>query len=157
MKYFYGYISGTYLFSGRFTKMLTGIKPDVILQNTFEGSTEESPFGDFGLEDGWSSYIADKCDLYLDNVANPIRAILDLLYTEKYEQAEFLLNRMFQSTVSLSEIGIACCDKLLKYDENGKRFDFLEKHIPQFKTIVIQRHAALLKDNKDVSHEKQEV
>lgn len=145
MQFYYGYVSGSYLHNKNHIALLSDTSKEDIIRNTFLKEENESKFGRFGLTNGWSSTIADDVDWDLTLIAGPIRTMLELLYERKFCLAEHMINHMFTATAGLQELAIACCDMLLKYDENAEIFDFLCKHIPLFRTTVVQRTAYVMK------------
>lgn len=157
MKFYYGYISGTYMHGMNHVSMLPTCRVDFIMDKTYCATTEESKLGDFGLDKGWSSIIADKVDIDLDVVANPVRSVAELLLNHKWEEAEYMMQHMFISNVGLQVLSIACCDRLMKFDEDGTIFEFLCEHIPMFRTTLMQRTALLLKQEERRKKQKGKV
>lgn len=157
MKFYYGYISGTYMHSMNHISMLRLSKVDDIMSETYCTTTEESKLGDFGLDIGWSSFIADKIDIDLTVVANPVRAVAELLLNHKWEAAKYMMQNMFTSNVGMQVLSIACCDKLMKFDTDGSIFDFLCENIPMFRTTLMQRTALMLKQEERRKKQKGKV
>lgn len=145
MQFYYGYISGSYLHNKNHIALLSDTSKQEIILNTFIKEEKDSKFGRFGLSNGWSSIIADDVDWDLTLVADPIRTMLELLYEKKFTLADYMIKHMFTATAGLQELAIACCDMLLRYDDNAEIFDFLCKRIPLFRTTVTQRTAYIMK------------
>lgn len=148
MQFYYGFISGTYMHDMKHINMLPSCKVDDIMNHTYHATTEESKLGDFGFDRGWSSVIADKIDIDLDVIANPVRSVMELLLNHKWEDAEYMIQNMFQSNVGIQTLAIACCDKLMKFDEDGAMYEFLCKNIPMYRTTLMQRTALLLRQEE---------
>lgn len=156
MKFYYGYISGTYLHNKNNVGMMPCTDIKSIVEHTYSKDTEDSVFQRWGIEDGWSSVITEKVDWDFTYVANPIRTVLELLYDHKFADAECILRNMFGNNVSSQEVSIACCDLLMKYDKDGKIYDFLVEHIPLFQTTMVNRANFLLKQKELEKQRKEE-
>lgn len=154
MTFYYGYISGTYMHDMKHVGMLPTFRADDIMKETYLANTEESKLGDYGLDKGWSSVIADKVDIDLTVVANPVRTVMEFLLAHKWEQAKYMIDNMFASNVGLQTVAIACCDYLMKFDNNGAIHDFLCENIPLFRTTLMQRTAFLLRKQEIDKREK---
>ena len=154
MLFYYGYISGTYRHNKNNVGMLPCTDINSIIQHTYCRNTEDSKFGNFGLDDGWSCVFADKVDWDLTVVADPIRTVLELLYDRKFDEAKYLIEQLFRNNVSTQEISISCCDKLMKYDDDGKIYDFLCETLPLFKTTMVNWTANMLRQKEKEKKEE---
>lgn len=158
MKFYYGYISGTYLPEGKFTGLLPCIKEEDILLHTYEGDTSTSKLESYGLDSGWSSVIAEKIDLNLDVIANPIRSVLELLLEHKFDDVKYMIDNMFGHNVSCQAVAVAISDKLMKYDEDGSIYDWACQNVPMFRVTLANRTAFLLRkeeiENKKKNKQK---
>lgn len=148
MRFYYGYISGTYLPEGKFTGLLPCRDVENILLHTYEGDSSVSKLGSYGLDSGWSSVIATDIDLNLDVIANPIRSILELLLEHKFDDAKYMTDNMFEHNVSVQSVAVAIADKLMKLDEDGSIYEWAAINIPMFRVTLANRTAFLLRSQE---------
>ena len=148
MRFYYGYISGTYMHHSNYIGMIPCTHVKDIMEHTYEGDTSTSKLENFGLDNGWSSVVALETDIDLDCIATPIRSVMELLLEKKFSEARYMIQTMFAANVGIQELSIACCDKLMKFDKDGDIYTFLCENIPLFQTTLVNRTNYLLKQKE---------